>query len=281
MPAATSTTSLRPDAALPVIRRSAGLPSTVRAAAALNRPAATLNRPTAALDRPAVALARQATGSTPALTAAASRLPGGLAVAASGAGDTGSGQLGAFVQRSMVVAPPRVSVQHAVPAPASGGPAVPDSARTGQASSPATRHSSHGSTTGASLPGVEVDGPVIRRSLSGAAHSLFRSLLHNPGAAGPATRPDSVQSGSVGMFSNQPQRMHSDGPDEPAVIRRLRESASSSEPEFPGFDRDESPSPAMRSRDFDELIDRIVAKLEQRVIDDLERRGRRHMPEVF
>jgi hypothetical protein len=37
----------------------------------------------------------------------------------------------------------------------------------------------------------------------------------------------------------------------------------------------------MRSRDFDALIDRIVAKLEQRVIDDLERRGRRHMPEVF
>lgn len=83
------------------------------------------------------------------------------------------------------------------------------------------------------------------------------------------------------MFSNQPQRMHSDGPEEPAVIRRLRESASSSEPEFTGFDRDESTSPAMRSRDFDELIDRIVAKLEQRVIDDLERRGRRHMPEVF
>jgi hypothetical protein len=37
----------------------------------------------------------------------------------------------------------------------------------------------------------------------------------------------------------------------------------------------------MRSRDFDELIDRIVAKLEQRITDDLERRGRRHLPEVF
>ena len=83
------------------------------------------------------------------------------------------------------------------------------------------------------------------------------------------------------MFENQPQQMHSHGPDEPAVIRRLRESAGSSEPEFSGLHLESSASPAMRSRDFDELIDRIVAKLEQRVIDDLERRGRRHMPEVF
>ena len=84
------------------------------------------------------------------------------------------------------------------------------------------------------------------------------------------------------MFSNDPERRHGHGPDEPAVIRRLRDSGSSSDPHFTGFDADgESASPAMRARDFDELIDRIVAKLEQRVIDDLERRGRRHMPEVF
>jgi hypothetical protein len=76
--------------------------------------------------------------------------------------------------------------------------------------------------------------------------------------------------------------MHSHGPDEPAVIRRLHEPGASFESQFTGFDAEDEPaSPAMRSRDFDELIDRIVAKLEQRVIDDLERRGRRHMPEVF
>ncbi len=84
------------------------------------------------------------------------------------------------------------------------------------------------------------------------------------------------------MFSNDAQRSHAHGPDEPAVIRRLRESGGSAEPQLAGFGADdESASPAMRSRDFDELIDRIVAKLEQRVMDDLERRGRRHMPEVF
>ena len=66
------------------------------------------------------------------------------------------------------------------------------------------------------------------------------------------------------------------------MIRRLRESGGHSEATFTGIDTDEdSASPAMRARDFDELIDRIVAKLEQRITDDLERRGRRHLPEVF
>jgi hypothetical protein len=83
------------------------------------------------------------------------------------------------------------------------------------------------------------------------------------------------------MFSSHSQ--HGPGPEEPSVIRRLRESGgSSAEPRLPGHDPDEdSPSPAMRSRDFDELIDRIVDKLERRITDDLERRGRRHLPEVF
>jgi hypothetical protein len=132
------------------------------------------------------------------------------------------------------------------------------------------------------LPGVAVDGPVIRRSLSGTAHSLFRSLLRSPEAAGSAPQHDLVQSGSVGMFSDQPQHRHGHGPQEPAVIRRLHETGSGSETGLPGSGPEDEPvSPAMHSRDFDELIDRIVAKLEQRVIDDLERRGRHHMPEVF
>jgi len=67
-------------------------------------------------------------------------------------------------------------------------------------------------------------------------------------------------------------------PAEPAVIRRFRQDDAPD-----GFDVEapESASPAMRARDFDELIDRIVAKLEHRVLEDLERRGRRSMPEVF
>ncbi len=67
---------------------------------------------------------------------------------------------------------------------------------------------------------------------------------------------------------------------EPAVIRRFR---PDSEPErqLDVHSGDGDASPAMRARDFDELIDRIVAKLEHRILEDLERRGRRGMPEVF
>lgn len=257
-----STGRYQTGAVAPVIRRSAVLPSTVRAAA--------LNA-----DRPVASTGGPAGFDTP----PARRLPGGLATSASGRDNSeGSGRLGAFVQRSMVVAPPRVSVRPADLVPAAGGPPVPASVRSGrQAPSPTPS----GGTAVASQPGVEVDGPVIRRSLSGAAHSLFRNLLRSPGAVGPGAHSDPVQSGSAGMFSSFPQ--HGPGPDEPSVIRRLRESGgNASEARLPGHDSDEdSPSPAMRSRDFDELIDRIVDKLERRITDDLERRGRRHLPEVF
>ena len=33
--------------------------------------------------------------------------------------------------------------------------------------------------------------------------------------------------------------------------------------------------------DLDEIVDRVVAKIEQRVVDELERRGRRFTPGVF
>jgi hypothetical protein len=33
--------------------------------------------------------------------------------------------------------------------------------------------------------------------------------------------------------------------------------------------------------DLDELVDKVVEAIEQRVIDELERRGRRNLPEVF
>jgi|GEM_PF-2740739 len=84
------------------------------------------------------------------------------------------------------------------------------------------------------------------------------------------------------MFEQFQHFSGGEGPAEPPVIRRFRESGGHSDVSMPGHDADEdSASPAMRARDFDELIDRIVAKLEQRITDDLERRGRRHLPEVF
>ena len=121
---------------------------------------------------------------------------------------------------------------------------------------------------------------MIRRSLSSAAHSLFRSLLAQPAGGGPLAGPfdaisgNAVSGGNAGMFDHH----HAHQPEEPAVIRRFRQPGS--EPEHHGDGGDDI-SPAMRARDFDELIDRIVAKLEHRILEDLERRGRRGIPEVF
>ncbi|HEY2044569.1 MAG TPA: hypothetical protein VGH11_17970 [Jatrophihabitans sp.] len=36
-----------------------------------------------------------------------------------------------------------------------------------------------------------------------------------------------------------------------------------------------------KAADLDELVDRVVARIEQRVVDELERRGRRHNPGAF
>lgn len=109
---------------------------------------------------------------------------------------------------------------------------------------------------------------MIRRSLSGTAHALFRSLLATPAARSSA---DAVLAEGNGMFDSTSSH-------EPAVVRRFRQPGS--DPDHYQPDGGE-PSPAMRARDFDELIDRIVAKLEHRILEDLERRGRRGIPEVF
>jgi len=74
---------------------------------------------------------------------------------------------------------------------------------------------------------------------------------------------------------------HASEPAEPAVVRRFSQPGPAAHPHPSGPSLDDDSSPAMKARDFDELIDRIVAKLEQRVLEDLERRGRRSMPEVF
>ena len=198
------------------------------------------------------------------------------------------GQLGAFVRRAVVVAPPRISVRPAELAPGVGGPAVPEVARgkvanTKEPTSRVAVGGPAGHHTGALAAGREVDGPVIRRSLSGAAHTLFRSLLAGQQAGGTAFAPagfgrsdNAVSGGSGGMFGDP----HAHQPEEPAVIRRFRQPDADPEQHASHLGADDA-SPAMRARDFDELIDRIVAKLEHRILEDLERRGRRGIPGVF
>jgi hypothetical protein len=212
--------------------------------------------------------------------------PGGLLA---GAAPVASPQLGAFVRRSIVVAPPRVSVRPAELMPATGGPPIPTSVRNGS-------HASGGSHTGTARPSGpaghgtaspaghphtatyghagthgHTGGPVIRRSLSSSAHALFRSLLGSQPASSSA---DAVLAESNGMFDNTPGH-------QPAVIRRFRQSGHDPDQFDPHQPTGDELSPAMQARDFDELIDRIVAKLEHRILEDLERRGRRGIPEVF
>jgi hypothetical protein len=242
-------------------------------------------RPTAP-GRPAGLGALPTTHAAAAAVARATRragtaLPGGLLAAAA---PVATPQLGAFVRRSIVVAPPRVSVRPAEPRPAAGGPPIPASVRGGARpsgaggsgiGSPSDRHSGiagHSvaghSGIGTASPAAGGDSPVIRRSLSTTAHALFRSLLASPAARSSA---DAVLAEGNGMFDSTPSH-------EPAVVRRFGQPGAD-----PGLHQPAGgePSPAMQARDFDELIDRIVAKLEHRILEDLERRGRRGIPEVF
>jgi hypothetical protein len=39
--------------------------------------------------------------------------------------------------------------------------------------------------------------------------------------------------------------------------------------------------PAIPDREMERIVEKVVEKLEERVIDELERRGRRHNPGVF
>lgn len=45
--------------------------------------------------------------------------------------------------------------------------------------------------------------------------------------------------------------------------------------------RDDDEHGELAPAELDEIVDRVVERIEQRVVDELERRGRRHTPGVF
>jgi hypothetical protein len=142
--------------------------------------------------------------------------------------------------------------------------------------------------------------PVIRRSLSSAAEALFHSLRTTaPTGATVAqlARPQEFQTDNTGSNGVNDQefpvisRSFSGAlppPEVPGVIRRFPESGDhgGSAPDGSAMNY-RSPlgwgheSTAQHARELDELIDRIVDKLELRIRDDLARRGRWRTPEVF
>jgi hypothetical protein len=216
-------------------------------------------------------------GLRPTALNATPRVPGALLSSITAI--AGTADIGAFAQRSLAIAPPRISLR--TPEAAGAEPAIPRSARELN-----TRSEGAGSTTGTpgsrQPSGAEM---VIRRSLAGTAEALFRSL-HGTSPQVPAAALRSIdsplQEGETAMGPDTSG--HAGPPGDFAgphqVIRRYHDNSSVAQAGS-RVDFDHSPAEAMTSRDLDELIDRIVAKLERRVVADLERRSRRNLPGVF
>lgn len=177
--------------------------------------------------------------------AAPSRVPGSLAV---------SGSLAPPVIRRMAVAPPRGAPGAR---PAVGEPPLPAVARRParqQAPGPASYATSSGAA-GSGPPTSSTGGDIVRRSLGDSA----AARLLGPGHATP---------GNGTRGAGEPS----------TVIRRFvpeRDDAPAS-PSADAFRPADVSGP-----DLDELVDKVVEAIEQRVIAELERRGRRNLPEVF
>jgi hypothetical protein len=161
--------------------------------------------------------------------------------------------------RSYLPAPPPVSIRRAVPQPA---PPVPAVAR---ASSAAAATSAAGPATSAVAPLTDA---VVRRSFLDATAGLFRSGEGQP----PAIRRFVDGSGGLDMPDQLPTRMSVVGPG----FQPFR--GAGDEDENNPFGDVSAPHDDRR---LDELVDRVVERIEQRVVDELERRGRRHTPGAF
>jgi hypothetical protein len=165
-----------------------------------------------------------------------------------------------MLHRSLAVAPPRVSIN---PAPRGRpGPPVPavaakPSGQSGQSGQSAQRTTS---TPAQSSAQAVATGSGPPSALYSAAAALFRS-------AGATEHP-------VIDARGQDQPMS----DESAIVRRSPAAA----PAVPMTEFDARTirppmmvNPVANSRELDELVDIVVARIEQRVVDELERRGRR------
>jgi hypothetical protein len=168
--------------------------------------------------------------------------------------------------RSYLPAPPPVSIRRAVAQPAPPVPAV------GRGSSAASATSATASATSATASATSATAPhadaVVRRSFLDATAGLFRSADGQP----PAIRRFEDGSGGLDMPDQLPTRMSVVGPG----FQPFRGTGDEDE-NNPFADV----SVLHDDRRLDELVDRVVERIEQRVVDELERRGRRHTPGAF
>jgi hypothetical protein len=73
-------------------------------------------------------------------------------------------------------------------------------------------------------------------------------------------------------------------PNSPAVYTPQVLSAFDSQPESQSYGEYRSTGPdryEMEPYQLDEIVDRVIQRIEQRVVDELERRGRRYTPGAF
>ncbi|MGH8962010.1 MAG: hypothetical protein ACRDWT_12620, partial [Jatrophihabitantaceae bacterium] len=176
---------------------------------------------------------------------------------------------GAVLARSYVMAPPRVSMRPTrapgPPLPASAHGSAPEArSRPALAAAPGSRTSSASDRSTASDRSSASD----RSAVYASAAALFRSM--GPSAAPPANLPAGTGAEVGSPMSDR-------------VIRRRVEIAGLSMSSDVDSDPTALLGPSARStgRQLDELADLVIERIEQRVIDELERRGRRGVPGAF
>jgi hypothetical protein len=173
---------------------------------------------------------------------------------------------------AFVAAPPRVSVRPTRPASHGDGPErTPADVPT---ASPAVMRALQPSVRGSNpARHVEATPGRSRSELYAATAALFRTFAAPPAAPGSAT----------GTALGAPlggEHMSSESP----VVRRSVETHTAVQPyeppdavpNLPGVPYADAPGARL-----DELVDLVVERIEQRVIDELERRGRRGLPGAF
>jgi hypothetical protein len=159
---------------------------------------------------------------------------------------------GRAVMRSLLPAPPPVSLRPS----AHAGPPVPAAGSSSSSSSSATIARSAVATAGAGAASA-----IRRSALADASADLFRA--------------DDLTTAISRKLATEGQAAM---PSESRGLQLVRPPTASSPP---------TPGPGAAEailadpRQLEELVDAVVDRIERRVVDELERRGRRHDPGVF
>ncbi len=253
------------------------------------RPSATGHRPAGATPAGARTRPASAPGAAPAPTARrADPARPGQASASPGPAGRYQPAAGTVRRSSLVVAPPPVSV-----GPRRAGPPVPPvpdvaraGGRPGPGASAATSAPRHRSATSPAAPSAAASGGP-RSALYAAAAALFAATGETTGSAAAAYGSPAVgrhATGGAGGAGAGTAGAIGQGPGGAAMsenvpaVRRFRgelNDGGGDAPAATGAGPWSDPSHPIPARQLDEFVDLVVDRIEARVVDELERRGRR------